>query len=162
MTTLKQLIDQRAAADQNFAALVASQKYPEIAAALNEQPQVPNPTPRGTITLQVTLPMVIAKATQAEIDACYASEINYAVLQDVKAAIDSGNQAYMATMLGVAVRKGLIGAETVAKMQALIGGTDPELQFPDSSWSATIAGDSLAMAAGLGVVTSAQVQAVLN
>jgi len=51
----------------------------------------------------------------------------------------------------------VISAATVTKLQAVLTAT-----VPDPAWSATVAGPSLASAAGFGVVTPAMVQKELN
>ncbi len=154
MTTLAQVIK----AHPEIAAL--RQNYPAIADALNAPgAPIPNPEAMEPIKQPVTLALVISKATQAELDKFYESTLNKAILDDVKAAIDSGNPTYQAAMLGVATRKQLISLETAGKMQALIAGTDPALEIDDPNYSATIPGPSIASAAGLPVVTAAAVQA---
>lgn len=153
----------RATIAGNPALKACGQRYPDIEKLGNaDGAPIANPTPQGTIKQSVTLALVLSKATQAELDKFYENTLNKAILDDVKAAIDSGNPTYQAAMLGVATRKQLISLETAGKMQALIAGTDPVLTIPDPNYSATIPGPSIFAAAGLPRLTAADIQGVDN
>ena len=78
-------------------------------------------------------------------------------ISDLKIAIDTGNRTYMAYLLSVAIAGGAIGEATTAKLTPLLVPSEVETVQP-----ATIAGPSLAQAAGLGTVTAEQSQAELN
>jgi hypothetical protein len=79
------------------------------------------------------------------------------LIPDLRNAIDNNDRDYMAVLLTIAATATVISAATVTKLQAVLTAT-----VPDPSWSATVAGPSLASAAGFGTVTAAMVQKELN
>ncbi len=146
MTTLAELIAQHCAGMTDYEA---------IAALLNAQPQIANPaTEAPTIAQPPSLKEIYAVIPLAEAAAIYNKP---GLSADIRNAIDSGDLEYMAMMMAIVAQLGIISAPTIAALTALLQRTQP-----DSTWSATIAGPSLAAAAGLPVVTSAQVQAAMN
>lgn len=159
MTTLRELIDQLAADNAGFAAHVAAGNYPGIADALNAPTSVENPDAGQKTTVMVyppvTLPDVLAVVPSAERVAIRRELPGFN--DDVKGAIDSGNHTYMATLIEDALTANAISAETAGALAAMLTPTEQEITAP-----ATIAGPSIASAAGLGTVTAAQVQAAMN
>lgn len=129
--------------------------YPAIADRLNAPTLLPNPVEVApTIPDLPTLKEIYAAIPVAEAAAIYNKP---GLSADIRNAIDSGDPEYMGMMLAIVAQMQLISAETGQAIAALMARTQP-----DPGWSATIAGPSIAQAAGLGTVTAAQVQAALN
>lgn len=151
MATLKELIDQYGAE--------LGRDYGAIADVLNAPTVIDNPTAgeKSTATVQPapTLPDVLALVPSAE--RVKIRQLLPGFNEDVKGAIDSGSAIYMAGLIEDALTATAISAETAGELAALLTPTEVETTAP-----ATIAGPSLAQAAGLDVVTPAQVQAALN
>ncbi len=145
--TLKELITQHCAD--------LGDDYPAIAARLNAPTVAGNPqkTP-ATVPHPPTLDDVLSIVPSAERVEIRALS---GYVDDVRRAIDTGNTLYMQTLIEDALTANAISAETAGKLAELLQRT-----HPDPAWSAQIAGPSLAAAAGLGTVTSADVQAALN
>ena len=133
--------------------------YPAIAERLNATTSIDNPTAGETDT--TTAPVAITlKGLLALVPAAEAAKI-YGLgtfVTDLKVSIDAGDLEYMGYLLSVAVAGGAISAGTAAKLTPLLTATETT----ETTQPATIVGPSLASAAGLGTVTAAQVQAVLN
>ena len=150
MTTLAELIAQHCA---NLT------DYEAIAAALNAPTTIDNPRAGEKDTADVyptvTLPQVLAAVPSAERVKIRQDLPGFS--EDVKGAIDSGNRDYMTTLIEDALTAVAISVQTAGALAAMLAPTEVETTQP-----ATIAGPSLAAAAGLPVVTSAQVQAALN
>ena len=146
MTTLSELIAQHCADLTDYEAIAARLNAPtSIPNPVTEPPQVPHPP---------TLKEIYAAIPVVEAAAIY----NKAGLSaDIRNAIDSGDGDYLAMMLAIVLELGIISAQTATALAMLLQRTQA-----DPTWTATIAGPSLAQAAGLGTVTAAQVQAVLN
>ena len=155
MTTLRELIDQHAAGSAEFAALVAAQNYPEIAAVLNTPTSVENPekTP-AQVPHPPTLKEIYAVIPVSEAAAIYSKP---GLSADIRNAIDSGDADYLNMMLAIVLEMQIISAQTATGLAMLLQRTQD-----DPTWSAEIAGPSIAAAAGLGTVTAAQVQAAMN
>ena len=157
--TLAELIAQQAQADAQFAALVAAQDYPSIAATLNAPTVIDNPVAEpATVPHPPTLKEIYAIIPVAEAAAIYNKP---GLSADIRNAIDSGDPEYLAMMLAIVLEMQIISAQTATALAMLLQRTQP-----DPAWTATIAGPSLAQAAFLtdspyGTITSAQVQAVL-
>ncbi|MBP8291768.1 MAG: hypothetical protein KAX65_03275 [Caldilineaceae bacterium] len=146
MTTLAELI----AAHAND----LGDDYPAIAARLNAPTTIDNPqTEPATVAHPPTLKDVLAIVPAAERVKIRALS---GYVDDVRRAIDTQNALYMATLIEDALTAQAISAETAVALGALVQRTTTVTP------PATIAGPSLAAAAGLGTVTAAQVQAVLN
>ena len=152
MTTLAELIAQHCAD--------LGDNYTAIAARLNAPTTIDNPrageTDETTTPVEITLKSVMAAVPVAEQVAIY-KELPQ-LIPDLKAAIDGGDREYMAGLLQIAAAAQVISGDTIAALAALLAATDTTTTVQP----ATIAGPSLAQAAGLGTVTSAQVQAVMN
>lgn len=148
MTTLKQLIT------ANSAGL--GDNYQAIAARLNAPTSIVNPVAAAPqVAAPVSLKQVMALVPAAEMVQVY--KIMPQLIPDLRNAIDNNDREYMAVLLTIAATSTVISAATVAKLQALLGST-----VPDPTWSTTVAGPSLASAAGFGTVTAAMVQRELN
>ena len=148
MTTLKQLIT------ANSTGITGN--YEAIAARLNAPTSIANPvTAAPQVAAPVSLKQVMALVPAAEMVQVY--KIMPQLIPDLRNAIDNNDREYMAVLLTIAATATVISAATVTKLQTLLGST-----VADPSWSATVAGPSLASAAGLGTVTAAMVQRELN
>lgn len=153
--TLAELIDQQGSASIDFAALMAAQDYPGIAAWLNAPTTVANPvTEAPQVPHPPTLKEIYALIPVAEAAAIY-NKVGLSA--DIRNAIDSGDPEYLAMMLAIVLELGIISQQTATALAMLLQRTQP-----DPAWTATIAGPSLAQAAGLGAITAADVQAALN
>ena len=148
MTTLKQLIAQHAT---NL-----GDNYQAIADKLNAPTTIVNPVAAAPqVAAPVSLKQVMALVPAAEMVQVY--KIMPQLIPDLRNAIDNNDREYMAVLLTIAATSTVISAATVTKLQTLLGST-----VPDPAWSATVAGPSLASAAGFGTVTAAMVQRELN
>lgn len=151
MATLRELIAQHCAD--------LGSDYPAIAARLNAPTEIDNPrageVETTTVYPTVTLPDVLAVVPSAERVKIRKDLPGFS--EDVKGAIDSGNRDYMTTLIEDALTAQAISLQTATALSILLAPTEVESTQPDK-----IAGPSLAAAAGLGTVASAQVQAVLN
>lgn len=153
--TLAELIDQQGSASIDFAALMAAQDYPGIAAWLNAPTSIPNPqTEPAQAPHPPTLKEIYAQIPVSEAAAIYNKP---GLSADIRNAIDSGDPEYLAMMLAIVLELGIISQATAAALAALLARTQP-----DPAWTPTIAGPSLAAAAGLGAVTATGVQGALN
>lgn len=150
MTTLAELIVTHCANMTDYVA---------IAAVLNAPTTIDNPR-AGEIDETVTPVAITLKGLLALVPAAEAAKI-YGLggfVSDLKTAIDAGDREYMGYLLSVAVAGAAISAETAAALAPLLTATETTT----TTQPATIAGLSLAQAAGLGTVTATQVQAALN
>lgn len=131
------------------------QRYPDIADAMNAQPQIPNSvTSAPQVAKAITLKAIMSLVPAAEMVKCYQLP---GFIDDVRRAIDSDDREYMGILIAIAAAATAISSganSTVTKLQTLLAATEA-----DPTWTATIAGPSLADAAGLGTVTAADVQA---
>ena len=101
----------------------------------------------------VTLPDVLAVVPSAERVAIRRELPGFN--DDVKGAIDSGNHTYMATLIEDALTANAISAETAGALRGNAHPTEQEITAP-----ATIAGPSIAAAAGFSTVTAADMAAM--
>ena len=144
MATLKQLIM------ANSTGITGN--YEAIAAKLNAPTTIANPvTAAPQVAAPIALKQIMALVPAAEMVQVY--KIMPQLIPDLRNAIDNNDREYMAVLLTIAATSTVISAATVTKLQTLLGST-----VPDPTWSATVAGPSLAAAAGLGVITAAMVQ----
>lgn len=147
MTTLRELIDLHCAD--------LGDDYPAIAARLNAPTIIDNPqTEPATVAHPPTLKEIYAAIPVAEAAAIYNKP---GLSADIRNAIDSGDADYLQMMLAIVLEMQIISAQTATALAMLLQRTQP-----DPAWSATIAGPSIAQAAGVGAVTAAMVQAELN
>lgn len=151
MTTLAELIATHASD--------LGDDYPAIADRLNAPTTIDNPVAGAksteTVYPTVTLPQVLAAVPSDE--RVKIRQMLPGFNEDVKGAIDSGNTGYMAGLIEDALTATAISANTAGKLVALLTPEEVETTQP-----ATIAGPSLAAAAGLDTVTAAMVQGELN
>ena len=148
MATLKQLIA------ANSTGITGN--YEAIAARLNAPTTIANPVAAAPqVAAPVSLKQVMALVPAAEMVQVYKQMPQ--LIPDLRNAIDNNDREYMAVLLTIAATATVISAGTVAKLQTLLGATEP-----DPAWTATVAGPSLASAAGFGVITPAMVQAAVN
>ena len=146
MTTLRELIAQHCSD--------LGDDYPAITARLNAPTTIDNPqTEPYTVPDPPTLEDVLGIVPSAERVKIRALS---GYVDDVRRAIDTQNALYMATLIEDALTATAISAETATALAALVQRTTTVTP------PATIAEPSLASAAGLGSVSSAQVQAALN
>jgi len=146
MSALSELITQHCAE--------LGDNYPAIAERLNAATVVENPDKEPTTApVAITLKALLALVPAAEAAKIYGLGT---FVTDLKVAIDAGDREYMAYLLSVAVEGAAISAETAAALAPLLTATTSVAP------PATIAGPSLASAAGLGTVSAAEVQACLN
>lgn len=147
MATLRELIAQHCA-DLNS-------DYPAIAARLNAPTSIPNPVAEAPqVPHQPTLKEIYAQIPVAEAAAIYNKP---GLSADIRNAIDSGDPEYLGMMLAIVLEMQIISAQTATGLALLLARTQD-----DPTWTPTIAGPSLAQAAGLGTITVAQVQAEMN
>ena len=145
MATLSELIAQHCADLTDYEAIAARLNAPTVLDnPVTEAPQIAHPP---------SLKEIYAVIPVAEAAAIY----NKAGLNaDIRNAIDSGDGDYLAMMLAIVLELGIISQQTATALAMLLQRTQD-----DPAWTAQIAGPSLAQAAGLPVVTAAQVQGVL-
>ncbi len=146
MATLRQVIH----ANPSIAAL--KQNYPAIADALNAPTVVANPvTSAPQVPINITLKAVMAQVPASEGVKIFQLS---GFVDNLKTAIDQDDRDYLGYLLQVALAANAISAGTAAKLVPMLTATEA-----DPNYSATIAGESIAAAAGLGTVTAADVQA---
>ncbi len=145
MTTLAELIAQHCAGMTDYEAIAAILNAPTVIDNPDDAPYFESNPP--------TLKEIYAIIPLAEAAAIYSKP---GLSADIRNAIDSGDLEYMAMMMAIVAQLGIISAPTIAALSELIQ------RQRTVTPPATIAGPSLAAAAGLPVVASAQVQAALN
>jgi hypothetical protein len=138
----------------DLAELVAWRVYPAIANALNEPTVIANPVEAAPdVASDITLKAIMAQVPPAEGAKIFGLS---GYVDNLRTAIDNDDRDYLGYLLQVALAAGAISAETAAKLAPMLTATTA-----DPTWTATVAGPSLAAAAGLGVVTAADVQAAI-
>lgn len=135
---------------------MTGQDYPKHAEDLNAPTVIPNPV---TVAPQVPMPISMLHVFEAikaakPTDLAKAMAIPDWIAQDAKAAMAANDRLGMANYLETIGYGAGLAPESIAALTALLGRT-----IPDPTWTATVAGPSIAAAAGLGVVTAADVQA---
>ena len=147
--TLRELIKQHSAALAQY-----GDNYEAIAAALNAPTVVANPQKDAyEVPQPPTLDDVLAIVPSAERVKIRALS---GYVDDVRRAIDTGNTLYMATLIEDALTAQAISAGTAGKLAELLQRTQTVTP------PATVAGPSIAAAAGLGRITAAAVQGAMN
>lgn len=147
--TLRELIEQEKAQLAQF-----GDNYEAIAAALNAPTTVDNP---NTTPYEVANPPTLLEIYELVGDDTAAALYDHATLSaDIRNAIDSGNQAYIQMMMRIAIKRGVLTLDQAQAVGDLLQRTQTVTP------PATIAGPSLAAAAGLGTVSSAQIQQAMN
>jgi hypothetical protein len=137
-----------AGAPAEVQALMAAQAYAEVAAALNAPgAALPNPAAQADVPVPVTWQMVVKALRPAEVLAVYQVP---GLREDFTAALAEGDAELVA--LYQAILGEMVSAGSAAAVAGLFGRTQP-----DPTWTPTVAGPSLAAAAGLGWVTAQDV-----
>ncbi|MGB2787964.1 MAG: hypothetical protein WBC13_01395 [Dokdonella sp.] len=157
MTTLKELIAAHASD--------LGDSYDEIAKRLNEQPEIDNPvTEAPAVPRPLSLEDVfgvIAGLANAETEMPKLAKLPTWAYDGAVRAMNERNSTSITNWLVTVAKICGFEAATVQAMAtaqaALMAAT-----IDDPTYSATIAGQSLAQAAGLGTITAAAVQAALN
>lgn len=148
LETLRAVIE----ASERLSALLAAQDYAGLAAEMNTATAVQNPEAQQDKPKRHALLELFGAVQPSEALAIY----NVPDLKaDLSRAADSNDTAAIAAYFQLIVGAGLLSVESQAAVAALLAETEP-----DPIWTATIAGPSLAAAAGLPVVRPADVQAV--
>jgi hypothetical protein len=148
----------RALITQHCAALAAIENYPAIADALNAPTAVANPVKGAPkVPKPLTLYDVFqAVAAAAPADLAKSKDIPDWMIDRAELAMQQEDRGAMANWLvSIGAAAGLTKAATDALAALLL------LTIDDPTWTATVAGPSLAQTAGLGVLTPAHVQAAL-
>lgn len=136
----------------NAAMQALGDNYPAVAALFNERPQAPNPTPQAQVAKRLGIRDLFGAIKPAEARALYMIP-NFR--NDVQAAAEAGDRE--ALQMYVAIAAPDLSQQSLADLAALMQATEA-----DPTWTATVAGDSIAMTLGLGVVSAADVQEALN
>ena len=150
MATLAQVIK------ANAPIKALGQNYPAIAAALNAPTTVANPVTKAPkVGRSITLLDIFGTiAAAAPADLAKAGSIPDWMIDRAESAMQENDRVAMANWLvSIGATIGLSQAGKDA-LNALLSAT-----VDDPNWSATVAGPSIAQAAGLGTVTAEQVQA---
>lgn len=149
MATLKQVIEGTAA--------LRGMTYPEIADWLGGNDLVTNPVKAAPMVPKaITRENIIALIPPAEAWAIYSAAGT--LKDDLFAAIDADNRAWLTYLLGVAQASGKLTAGTLAALQAELQAT-----VPDPAWAAMMPGPARWQTAGLAAApTAADVQAALH
>ncbi len=155
MTTLAELIETHCAGMTDYEA---------IAAVLNAQPTIDNPDAAEQVLRPLSLEDVfgvIASLDNAETEMPKLANLPDWAYQGAVAAMAERTSQSIDNWL-VTVSKICGFAPSTVQAMAAAKATLMAEKIADPRWSATVAGPSIAAAAGLPVVTSAQVQAALN
>lgn len=145
----------------DYAAFVAAQDYPAIAAMLNERPQVENPESQQQTPKRLTLTQVFGAAVAIDpAGVLNAVEKFGPLLSMAEAAVNLNDRPAML------VHMQIFGSQMSQEAQQALGALLSETE-PDPNWQETVSGQSRAEALGLlstgsSTVTSADVQGVLN
>jgi hypothetical protein len=126
--------------------------YPAIADRLNARTTIDNPAKQGNVPKRLGILTIFGAIIPAEARSLYMIPD---FKRDVTEAAESGNIPALQALLQIGAE--LLSAESQAAVGALLAETEP-----DPSWTPTIPGPSIAQSAGLGTVTPAMVQGVLN
>lgn len=130
--------------------------YPAIAALFNVRPEIDNPTPQGTIPKRLTLRDAFGVVAQAApTDLAAIGNVPGWIVDRVEAAMSANDR--VATGNFLAIIGTYLSAPSKTALAAMLQATEL-----DPTWQATVAGDSLAAALGLGTVMAADVQEALN
>lgn len=142
----------KAEIDGNSAMQAIGDNYPAIALLFNARPQVTNPAEQQQVAKRIGIRDLFAVITPAEARALYMIP---GYRDDVQKAAEAGDR--VALQMYIAIAGSDLSQQSIAALAALMAETEP-----DPTWTATIAGDSIAMTLGLGMVTAADVQEALN
>lgn len=142
----------KAEIDGNVAMQALGDNYPAIAALFNARPQVTNPAEQQQVAKRIGIRDLFAVITPTEARSLYMIP---GYRDDVQKAAEAGDR--VALQMYIAIAGSDLSQQSIAALAALMAETEP-----DPTWTATIAGDSIAMTLGLGMVTAADVQEALN
>lgn len=155
--TLKELLTQHADTLQNY-----GEDYEQIAAYLNAATVLDNPNAGQESTTETDAPITMDDITALvppnEAAVIYVKA--QGLIANMQQAIDAGNRAWLGYLLQTAASPtiGALSADTITALTGLLGKKVQQVTVQP----ATIPGPSLAATAGLGVVTSMQVQEAMN
>ncbi len=140
----------------NPAIAAMGQQYPQMADALNAPTEVANKD-AGKETTTTTPTPIMLKGVMALVPPAEGAKIleRPAFFDSLRDAIDANDREYLAYLLSVAVAGSYISANTAQALAPLLTATTTTT----TTQPAKIPGPSIASAAGLGVVTAADVQA---
>lgn len=134
-----------------YAELLALQDYEAIAALLNDRPTVDNPVAQPDRAKRFTWATFLALLTVAERLALYTDYGNFA--GDLRRTLEQDDRVEMIA-LWTAIKTVMLPA-TVTKVETAFAASEP-----DPTWSATIPGESIAMAHGWPRCEARDIQAV--
>jgi hypothetical protein len=134
-----------------YAEAMSQQDYEGIAATLNAQPMIPNPTPQPQRDKFIDEETFVKTLKPQEIVTCYGQ--NGALVEEYRQSLQQNDRKI--TRQYWRGLKTLLSAETVTALEAM-----HDQKEPDPTWAAQIPGPSRADELGLPVVTAADVQAV--
>lgn len=142
----------KAEIDSNTTMQALGDNYPAIAALFNARPQVANPSQQQQVPKRLGIRDLFGAITPAEARALYMIP---GFRDDVQAAAEAGDR--VALQMYVAIAAPDLSQQSIAALTALMQATEA-----DPTWTATIAGDSIAMTLGVAPVSAADVQEALN
>lgn len=138
---------------QSNATMIAlGDNYQAIAALFNERPQIDNPAQQQQVAKRLGIRDLFGAITPTEARALYMIP---GFRDDVQDAAEAGDRA--ALQMYVAIAAPDLSQQSLAALVALMQATEL-----DPTWTATIAGDSIAMTLGVAPVSAADVQEALN
>jgi hypothetical protein len=157
MDTLKQLIAEHAESLKNY-----GDNYVQIAAHLNAATSIDNPNAGQEQTTEVDAPItmddVTALVPPEEAAIIYVKA--QGLIANMQQAIDANNRVWLTYLLQTAASPtiGALSANTITALTGLLGKKVQQVTVqPDK-----VSGPSLASSAGLGVVTTMQVQEAMT
>lgn len=139
-----------------YADLRDDQDYTGIAQRLNAPTTTANPQPQGQTPKRLTLDVIFGAIAQAApADVAKLSAIPGWIVDRVEQALAVNDRAKMQNYLQI------VGSQLSAASKTALTNLLAETEA-DPNWASVVSGPSQAAAAGLEVVTAADVQAVLN
>jgi hypothetical protein len=126
--------------------------YPAIAERLNARTTIANPQEQGEVLVPLSLTGLFTAVEPAEAFTLIGLPGFIDLLRD---AVNNNDRDGLGVLLLVA--SAILSPESQAGVMAKMAETEP-----DPTWTATIPGPSIAQSAGLGTITPAMVQGVLN
>lgn len=138
--------------DSNATMQALGDNYQAIAALFNERPQVANPLQQQQVPKRLGIRDLFDAIQPSEARALYMIP---GFRDDVQAAAEAGDR--VALQMYVAIAAPDLSQQSLTALAAIMLATEA-----DPTWTATIAGDSIAMTLGVAPVTAADVQEALN
>ncbi len=142
----------KAEIDGNAAMQALGDNYPAIASLFNDRPQLPNPVMQSQVPKRLGIRDLFGAITPTEARALYMIP---GFRDDVQEAAEAGDR--VALQMYVAIAAPDLSQQSLAALAALMQATEP-----DPAWPETVAGDSVAMTLGLGLVSAVDVQEALH